>query len=158
MSRTDPRPKGVRTCRACGKTKPVEEFYVHTNGKTDKQHRARRCKDCENGRARTPTTTRMVRNRARNRAYQALAEEYRERFNELYQQELVVAKNEADILKMVAEMRGDAQPEIVRLKSGPKREGQTVVERLDVARCSKCQNYHDEGHQCPTCHPQEETA
>ena len=158
MSRDSPRPKGLRTCRKCGVTKSVEEFYTHTNGKTNKEHRARRCKDCENSRERTPTTTRMVRNRARNRAYQALAEEYRERFHELYERELVVAKNEVELIAELARMRGDAQPEIARLKTGPKRAGQGVAERLDVARCSKCQNYHDRGHACPTCHQEEKTA
>ena len=144
-------PPGYLECAACHEMKSVEAFYTHTNGKTNRPQLSRRCKDCDNGRQRQPTPTRMVRNRARNRAMAELVTLCPEMFEQLYDKHLARALREHEALTYLAAQRGDADATVVRLRPGPPRAGQSVTERLDVARCPRCHEYHDHGHQCPSC-------
>ena len=134
-----------KPCSACGEVKPYEDFYEATNTLSK---RASQCIKCEN--SRPPTPSKIVRGRARNRAYQLLAKAHAEEFKALYNRELAAAEAEHARLQKAAAGRPDAA--IARLKPGPKRKGQTdTTERLDVARCPSCHTHHDAEHQCPSC-------
>lgn len=89
MSASDPRPKGIRTCRKCRTPKPVAEF----------DGPARHCTECVE--FRPPATTATQRNRARNRAYQRLAERHREEFTALYQAEITLMLAENGIAQLL---------------------------------------------------------
>lgn len=143
----------VRACGTCGKEKPVGEFYSHDNGHGSVVS-GKHCRDCENSRPRRPTVARAVRNRARHRAFQRLAEEQQERFAVLLEEETAKAQHEHDVLQAIGGLPDPT--EVVRIKPGPKREGQSVLERIDVARCRRCHTHHDRGHTCPSCGSTEE--
>jgi len=89
VSRSSPRVLGQRTCRKCGARKPLAQFCPEAT---------RFCQECVD--ARTEPTTKAMRNRARNRAYQSLAMQHREEFTKLYQHELQVARAERDLKAM----------------------------------------------------------
>ena len=148
------------TCEAekggCGQIKPATEFYEHSNGKGGgKTWRRRICRDCENKRQRKATPARTIRNRARHRALQRLAAHHPRLFDQLYNEELGKAEQEHAILQAIGAYTVP-EGESVRLRPGPKREGQQVIERIDVARCQRCHTNHDRGHTCPNCGSTEE--
>lgn len=142
-------PYGMAQCNTCMEMKPLAEYYVHTSGKSGVTQRAARCKDCDNGRERPVTITRLMRNRARNRAAALLIRAYPQQYERLVAEQLEAALEEAHQL-------GQAEGEAVRLKPGPKRAGQSIVDRIDVARCARCHTHHDAGHVCPVCGSEQE--
>jgi hypothetical protein len=134
-----------KACSACGEIKPYDDFYEATNTISG---RMSQCIKCNN--SRPPTPSKIVRNRARNRAYQVLANAHAEEFKAIMVRELAAAAAEHARLQQVAAGRPDAA--IARLRPGPKRKGETdAAERLDVARCPSCHTHHDAAHQCPGC-------
>ena len=141
-------PYGMAQCNTCMEMKPLAEYYVHTSGKSGVTQRAARCKDCDNSRERPVTITRLMRNRARSRAAALLVKAYPEQYARLVGEQLEAALEEAHQLS--------ASDEPVLLKSGPKRAGETVLDRIDVARCARCHSHHDAGHICPVCGSEQE--
>ena len=144
-------PAGKQRCdpaAGCGKVLDESEFYTHGNGKgSDKKYLRSICRTCENSRPRKATRARVISRRARQRATALLLEEYADRFEALLDQERRVAEVEYEML-------GEA----VVLKPGPRRPGQALTERIDVARCRRCHTNHDRGHSCPSCgHTEEES-
>jgi len=152
----------TRKCTACGQLKPVDEFYRrHRDGRTSKI--CPRCRDCDNTRTRSRTEARVVRVRARHRAVADLIANHRAEFDALLERHALAARAEASALATAAAQQhadsADHHPhatphpaeELPRLRPGPRRPGQTVTERLDVARCAQCVKHHDRGHTCPNC-------
>ena len=136
-----------RTCKKCGITQPIEEYYELRTGKNG---RSGHCRICNN--KRPPTETRTIAQRARNRASQALIERHRDEFEELRVLHLAQAKEELEQLRAAAAQKRADDIELPRLKPGPKRHTDSnVIDRLDVARCPHCHEHHDRGHQCPAC-------
>ena len=136
--------EATKECNTCKAVKPLSEFYLHDNGRGSK-FRASDCRDCSNSRPRVATPARVINRRARQRATAILLEEHQDRFVELLAQERRVAEAEYYLLG-----------EDAVLKPGPRREGQDVLERIDVARCRRCHTHHDRGHTCPACGATEE--
>jgi hypothetical protein len=104
--------------------------------------------------------TRIVRGRALTRAKARLVKIHQAEFDALYEEEMEKAIREAEVLaaaapKPTADVLVPAEPESVqdipRLRTGQRREGQTVEQRIDVSWCEKCHEYHDSGHQCQRC-------
>jgi ribosomal protein L32 len=137
----------TRTCSRCGADKPLEEFYLQEAGRGG---RMSQCRTCNN--SRRPTASRLVRNRARSRAYAVLAERHPTEYAGLLEQETVKAQAEHDRITAEAAAKGNHDATTARIKPGPKRQGETsTVERIDVARCPNCQTHHQADHQCPGC-------
>lgn len=135
----------TRVCTLCGTEKPITEFYEQAAGRGG---RASHCRTCNN--VRPPTEIRMIRNRARSRAYAELAKRHAGEFARLYDAEFQKATAEHAEIQRAAAGQPDAA--VARLKRGPKRRGETsAVERLDVARCPSCETHHDADHECPGC-------
>ena len=133
-------------CSVCNEAKPGREFYIHSNGHGGR-NRSRQCRVCENATPRKATRARVIGRRARQRATAALLERFALEFEILLMQERKAVEAEYDQLG-----------EGVVLRPGPRREGQTTIERIDVARCKSCHTNHDRGHRCPACgSTQEET-
>lgn len=133
-----------KTCSKCEQTKPLNDFYA---SKQVLSGLASICIACNNSRPITPT--RMVRNRARNRAYVVLAERHAGEFEQIMTAELSRAQKEHELIQSAAAGRPDAVT--ARLRPGPKRNGESVIDRLDVARCPACHTHHDADHECPSC-------
>lgn len=134
-----------KACTNCQETKPLGEFYPDDN---NRDGRASWCRTCNN--RRQPTQTRMLRNRARNRASAALVKAHPDEFERLYAIEFQKAEVEHQRLVTAAAGRPDA--DVARLKPGPKRSDEDdVTQRLDVARCPSCHTHHDDKHVCPNC-------
>lgn len=139
-----------KVCSACNTTKPRTEFYP--NPKTSDGLDSR-CRSCNN--TRPHTETRLLRNRARSRAYAQLAEAHREEFDRLYAAAYAEAQAEHTRIAAAAVAKGQSDAQVARIKRGPKRAEETdVVQRLDVARCPSCHTHHDADHVCPTCSEQ----
>ena len=96
---------------------------------------------------------RLIDQRARRRATQVLIERHDEEFRGLYEQYRAEAETEMEALEIVAREQSDghtpAHPP--RLLPGRRKPRETVLDRLDVARCPDCIAYHDRGHACPRC-------
>lgn len=133
-----PTPVKMRTCAMCKVSKPETEFYDKKDYKGAKRSY---CKDCDTTRPTKQTATKQLKTRARHRAVSALVINHREEFDRLLAEFLVQVKVEAEELGMDGSLPR-------RLRTGPKRKGQTVMERLDVARCPRCHEFHDAGHVC----------
>jgi len=110
------------------------------------------------------TTARLVDQRARGRADTRLRKRHQQEWNELYVEEKALAEMEAGRLAIVAREKAAAAPppaehvheepavpEPPRLKTGRRNEGESAIDRLDVARCPFCRASHDRGHVCPRC-------
>lgn len=99
------------------------------------------------------TEARLVDQRARRRATQALINNHKQEYEDLLTAFKVEAIAELDMLPapQVSEHHPTRPPQPVRLKSGPRLEGQQAVDRIDVARCPHCISYHDRGHRCERC-------
>lgn len=132
----------MKRCSRCGLEHPVTEFWKNS---TTPDGLARWCKDCANTKKRDATPDRIARNRARHRARARLADMFPHQYRALYDAAFAAALDEVGRLGDVV----GGQP--VRLRTGARREGQTVVDRIDVAWCVECHHYHDAGHKCPTC-------
>jgi hypothetical protein len=148
----------TKTCTSCGKVKPRSEFYARNNDGSSAKV-CPRCRDCDNTRTRVATPARFLRTRARHRATSELIERHRVEFQALLEDatEQVVAEAQ-HLAAAAAEQPVDDHghqpqpaPAMPRLKPGPRRKGQDVTERLDVARCPECVGYHDRGHRCASC-------
>lgn len=137
-------PDTTFTCTMCGKELKATEFYWSWNVRDSRWQRDSRCKDCHNGTKRT-SPAKVINRRARQRATALLLQEYAERFEELLAQERRVAAAEYAVLEQ--HKPGDRQV----LRAGRRRPGETVLERLDIARCTECHTHHDRGHVCPKC-------
>lgn len=145
-------PYGSKQCGNCLEIKPLREFYGQHDNRKDATYPSSQCKDCENSKPRNRTLPRVLRNRARNRATALLIERRREEFEALLEQETEKVWAEHQEISKVS------KEAIPRLKPGARREGQTVLERIDVARCTVCHTNHDRGHVCPVCgHRDEES-
>lgn len=141
--------KQTKVCTGCGKEKPRSEFHLRKAGGNKRNPR---CRDCDNSRTRTATPARVIRVRARHRAVAALIERHRTEFEELMAEATESARTEAEALAEDPAAAEHYQPdETVRLRPGPRRAGQDVTERIDVARCTNCATHHDRGHVCPNC-------
>lgn len=133
-----------RTCCTCEIEKPIDDFYRQERGRGG---RMPQCIKCNN--ARPPTKVRMLRNRARSRAVAVLAQRHPAEYEALYAEQLVAAEAEYDQLQAAA--AGNHDSSVPRLRPGPVREGETKLDRLDVARCVRCRTHHDAEHECPNC-------
>jgi hypothetical protein len=150
---------GEKRCRICGQTKPLDQYH-RQSGTAD--GRDPRCKDCANARVRPPS--KVIEQRARQRAAADLIANHRDEFERLYAARLSEAQREARHLATAATADANPSPSrpastpataagsaaaVVRLKPGP-RGDQSVVERIRE-QCPECATYHERGHQCPTC-------
>lgn len=143
----------TRICSACVTEKPLTDYYRQSTGVGGYMSQ---CTACNN--SRPPTATRLVRNRARGRAFQLLADRHPEEFAQLLEEETVKAAREHEEIQRAAAAKGAHDANVARIKPGPKRKSvpgkvieQNSLERLDVARCPHCQTHHDADHQCPGC-------
>lgn len=105
-----------------------------------------------------PTEARLIDQRARRRATQALIEKYRDEFGTLYEMHRRAAEVEAGVLAEVSSEHREsrhATPEPPRLMPGRRLPGEDATDRIDVARCPHCVKHHDRGHVCTKCgaHP-----
>lgn len=108
------------------------------------------CRDCNN--KRPPTETRIIANRSRSRAMADLAKRHADEFEALFEKHKQDALDELERLRQAAAEDRTDDLDLPRLKPGPKRNtDQSVIDRLDVARCPHCHNYHDNAHECETC-------
>jgi hypothetical protein len=97
-----------------------------------------------------PTAARLIDQRARRRATQALIDLHRDEFRDLYEWHRRNATTEARVLATkAAETHPSTEPP--RLMTGARKPGQDVTERIDVARCPHCVRHHDSGHVCANC-------
>lgn len=128
----------TKRCPSCGKTKPLVGFYKRSGW----------CKTCTNSRPKKQTSKRLIRSRARHRAYQALAKMHPDTFQQLYQECLANAEVEAEVLSVVADRADQAA---ARLRPGRRHEDEDPVDRIDTTWCVECSTYHEAGHVCPTC-------
>ena len=145
----------TKKCRGCEKDLPLDEFYKNQAGK---HGRATYCKACDNARKRDATPKKVNRTRARHRAVKDLIAAHPDEFARYLATRLAEAETEAETLtEAAANLPSDhdhepsAKPQPVRLRSGPRKNGETVIERIDVARCGECRTHHDRGHRCPAC-------
>jgi len=99
------------------------------------------------------SVSRLVDQRARRRATQALIEMHRDEFRDLYQWHRMQAVTEARTIAEAATQKQSFHPssEPPRLMPGRRLPGQEVVDRIDVARCPHCIKHHDRGHVCAKC-------
>lgn len=142
---------GPFVCTGCSERLPGTDFYWAWNTRDARHQRDPQCKDCSNSRSRSGDSTsqaKVVSRRARQRATARLLQEYPERFAELLEQERRVAATEFHMLTELAVSQGQKR---AVLKPGPRRPGQEVGHRLDVASCRRCHTHHDAGHVCPNC-------
>lgn len=140
-------PEGPFACTTCERDLPGTDFYWAWNRRDRRWQRDSRCKDCHNATSNANSRAKVINRRARQRATALLLEEYPERFAELLERERKVAAMEYDLLNDPDAGEAGYQ----RLRPGARRAGQTVMERLDVARCTICHTHHDRGHVCPKC-------
>lgn len=139
-------------CPKCELAKPVTEFYQSKSGKPGSY-----CKDCERERCRKPrqTQSRLVRNRARQRATAALVANHADEFRDLLDTELAWAKAEAEGLAA----RHAADPwmppgEAVRLRPGKRPDDAPATEpRVVTTWCGQCREFHLNGHHVPAAEP-----
>ena len=97
-----------------------------------------------------PTEARLIDQRARRRATQALIERHRDEFDTFYEMHRRAAEVEAGTLaEKAAEKHPTTEPP--RLMPGARKPGQDVTERIAVARCRHCIRHHDKGHRCSNC-------
>lgn len=147
-------PVGVKVCSKCKVTQPLDEFHAHSQTRDGKSSQCRKCNS-----KRPPKASRIIRTRARGRAMYRLLEAHRTEFEQLLEEETVKAQAEHEEVTAVAAERGQPDAAVARLKSGPKRKTQTsATERLDVARCPKCHQFHDAGHQVVACDTDQQEA
>lgn len=136
----------TRVCTGCETEKPLTDFYQQTTGPGGYMSQCIRCNN-----DRPPTVSRIIRNRARSRTYSILAERHRAEFEQLLAEQVEVARAEHERLAAAAASAGQHDAPVARLRPGMKRDGETVTDRLDVARCPSCHTHHDAGHECPSC-------
>jgi ribosomal protein L32 len=139
----------TRQCSMCDKVKPLAtDFYKHPAGRDGY---AAACVACVNT-PRTPSVNRLVRSRARGRAYQLLAERHRAEFTALLEEQTVIAAAEHEQVAAKAREAGNPDADVARIKRGPKRQHEaSKLDRVDVARCPSCRTHHDAAHECPSC-------
>lgn len=152
MTATD---EQTKACTECGKTQPLTEFYPHPRGKFGRQSR---CRTCDNSRSRHTTATRVARVRGRHRATRELIRRYDAEFRDLLDYYTRVAQEELNDIRARADVAATGRPrsqktvELPRLKPGPARSGESVLDRVDEReRCTTCRDAHARGHACPAC-------
>jgi hypothetical protein len=135
-----------RVCTNCKEDKQAFEFGVDPRSvKPGRQPRLKSwCRKCENTAVKPFSDTKLIRNRARTRAIALLVQENQDRLNQLIEDILPIVRQEA--LAVSDEAHG-----VARLKPGPKRPDEQVIDRVDVARCRHCANSHDRDHECEFC-------
>lgn len=110
------------------------------------------------GTGRDPTTCRntpeqrryqLVYQRARGRAVTALIAAHEAEWEHLFAAKRAEVQAEVDAVDEAGADHYGTEP--TRLKTGRRKQGQTVVDRIDVARCPHCIKHHDRGHACPKC-------
>jgi hypothetical protein len=99
------------------------------------------------------TEARLVDQRARGRATQALINNHRDEYEQLLIAFKAQAIEELELLPApeVDEHHPTRGAQPVRLKTGPRKEGETASDRVDVGTCRFCITYHDAGHRCERC-------
>lgn len=137
-----------KRCSLCEENKPLDDFYTNANGI---QGRMPYCKDCDKARPRRRTNARVIRLRARARAVADLINFHREEWEALFAIRTAEAAEEAEALAATPEAAEHYKDEPVKLRPGQRTEGQTVSDRIDVARCPHCIKHHDKGHVCESC-------
>lgn len=138
-----------KRCGKCGETKPLAEFYA--DKKASDGHRWW-CKRCDNAAPKPQTLTRIIRNRARQRATAELIRAHAHEFRTLVERHRVEVAREArelGALPAAQAVYGASEP--VRLRSGRRNRGEIAADRIDVARCPDCIKHHDRGHVCESC-------
>ena len=107
-----------------------------------------------------PTAARLIDQRARRRATQALLRAHHDEFQMLLMAERARATEEAERLVSArpptAHQHAASEPP--RLMSGRYKPGQNATDRIDVARCRRCHEHHDAGHICQNCGLDERSA
>lgn len=112
----------------------------------------------------------LIRTRARNRAVSRLIDAHPDEFADLFAEEKARAEAEAAELEAAFSRNLVSDPEAprpdvrtsgrpasprkpIRLLTGPRPADQRAVDRIrdDVARCTRCQSFHDQGHRCAEC-------
>lgn len=145
-------PDGAKHCPHCDQDKSVEDFH---SSKQSWDGLMGWCRTCMNTRPAPPQTlVRACRNRARSRAMSELTRLHPEEFDKLYKRFHKEALEEATELaeaEAAKELYGDGPGEHVRLRPGRRNKEQSVVDRIDVARCPECVRFHDRGHKCDVC-------
>lgn len=140
--------KESKPCSLCGETKPLTEFHPRNDRPGKLQSR---CMTCVNDHSGRPATPRKVNTRrAHERALAELKRRHRAEFDELYREYLVAVEQEAAHIEAAAPAEAKHHGP-VRLRPGPRKQGQKVTDRIDVARCPHCIGHHDRGHTCQVC-------
>lgn len=100
-----------------------------------------------------PTAARLIDQRARRRATQALLRAHHDEFRMLFMAERAKAEEEAGRLASARRTQSVQahSGEPPRLMSGRYKPGQESTDRIDVARCPHCVSHHDRGHVCTRC-------
>ncbi len=138
-----------KPCGKCGQTKPLDEFHRDVRARDG---RYTVCKQCVSARPYKPTHLRVVKTRARHRAMAELVHRHAGEFAILLERCTHEAEAEAARIAAVpAAQRVYGAAEPVRLRRGRPAEGETLMDRIDVGRCSECATHHDRGHACPYC-------
>lgn len=126
--------------------------------------------------SRRGTATRRIYTRARARALEDLAKLHPDDFAALFAARKAEAEQEfqrlqdastddyaeandhmteTGIQSLATRTRGGQppsfEPVVATLKPGPRKPGEDVTDRLDVARCPECRAHHDRGHVCKAC-------
>ena len=146
MTAAKPADELRKRCSKCKVSKPVKEFGKMTAASDG---RYPQCAKCRQGKA--VTTKAVLRSRARSRALRDLEQAHAGEFAVLLAFRFAEAKAEAAELAETVEGQEHFTETVPRLTGGKRREGQTVVDRIDVARCPDCVKSHDAGHECSTC-------
>jgi ribosomal protein L32 len=140
----------ARRCSKCHEDKPLEEFHRDARASDG---RTTTCKKCVAAKPYKPTLLRVVKTRARKRALAQLARRHPDEFRLLLSEHETKAMQEAEQIAADPRARqvysGSSEP--VRLRRGRLAEGETLTDRIDVARCPQCIRYHDAGHVCANC-------
>jgi hypothetical protein len=107
------------------------------------------------------TLARLIDQRARRRATSELIARHPDEWASLYARQRSFAEEEARQLAAAAaeqhsslddlEKVLDGPVDPPRLMSGRRLPEQTVIDRIDVARCPSCIAHHDRGHRCRAC-------
>lgn len=138
----------MKRCSLCTETKPLDAFGKMS---ASKDGRYPQCLDCRKGKQSKPTARAVLRSRAQARAHRDLKEAHEGEFAVLLAFRLAEVKAEAAELAETPEAAEHFTGTVPRLTGGRRRESQTALDRIDVARCPDCVRHHDGGHACGTC-------
>lgn len=156
LSSRDIYPDGpaAKWCGKCREQKPLDDFHRDASAADG---RYSWCKPCVTARPYRPSMLKVVKTRAHKRALADLARRHPDEFRTLLREHETAAFAEAErlaavpVAQSVHEHPGAPAAVPVRLKRGIRAGGETLTDRIDVARCPECIGYHDRGHRCDAC-------